>query len=134
MLFVKRVIFYFWNIPFIRFLFVGGINTLFGYGVFSLMIYLGFHYTISALLATVAGIIFNFHTVGSIVFKDRRYSLFARFILVYFTGYGLNVFGIYFLMKYFNNEYVSAAIIVMPLAVIMFCLNRFFVFKRSYSC
>ena len=119
-----------WESRFIRFLFIGGLNTLFGYGVFSLMIYLGLHYTLSALLSTIAGIIFNFHTVGSIVFNDRRYSLLARFILVYFTGYGLNVIGICFLMKYIDNTYISAAILVMPLAVIMFCLNRKFVFRK----
>ena len=122
-----------WESRFIRFLFIGGLNTLFGYGVFSLMIYLGLHYTLSALLSTIAGIIFNFHTVGSIVFNDRRYSLLARFILVYFIGYGLNVFGIHFLMKYFNNEYISAAILVMPLAVIMFSLHRKFVFRKRIN-
>ena len=130
MIFIKRIFYYFWNISFIRFLFVGGINTLFGYGIFSLMVYLSLNYILAALLATIAGIIFNFHTVGSIVFNDRRYSLLARFILVYFTGYGLNVIGICFLMKYIDNTYISAAILVMPLAVIMFCLNRMFVFRK----
>ena len=131
--FIVSIIRRFWENRFIRFLFVGGINTLFGYGIFSLMVYLGLNYILAALLATIAGIIFNFHTVGSIVFNDRRYSLLARFILVYFTGYGLNVFGIHFLMKYIDNTYISAAILVMPLAVIMFSLHRKFVFRKRIN-
>jgi len=34
---------------FIRFLLVGGVNTLFGYGVFVSLIYIGLHYSLAAL-------------------------------------------------------------------------------------
>ncbi|MHC5824813.1 MAG: GtrA family protein, partial [Nostoc sp.] len=42
---------------FIRFLIVGGINTLFGYSLFALLILLNFHYEIAALISTACGIL-----------------------------------------------------------------------------
>ncbi|MFM6404510.1 MAG: GtrA family protein, partial [Microcystis sp.] len=65
---------------FVRFLLVGVINTLFGYSVFALMICLGLDYRYSLLIATICGVLFNFKTIGGIVFKDQNNRLLARFI------------------------------------------------------
>ena len=45
---------------FIKFIFVGCLNTLFGYGVFAICNFMGFHYTLSTLTATILGVLFNF--------------------------------------------------------------------------
>ena len=61
---------------FIRFLLVGGVKTLFGYGVFFSLIYIGLHYSLAALLGTILGILFNFQTVGRLVFDGYHHGLF----------------------------------------------------------
>jgi len=45
------------NIKFIRFFIIGLINTLFGYLMFALFIFLNFHYSIAVLLATILGVL-----------------------------------------------------------------------------
>ena len=118
-----------WAIPFLRFLVVGGINTVFGYTVFAIFILLQLHYVIAALLAQICGILFNFKTTGTIVFKNRNNRLILRFFGVYLITYLLGI-G---LLKVFDmhnvNILVAAAIGVLPMAVVSFLLMRKFVFK-----
>lgn len=113
---------------FIKFLFVGGINTAFGYGIFALLLFLKFHYSAAALLSTVAGILFNFKTTGTIVFKNHDNSLIFRFFAAYGIIYGLNILG----LKLFDiiefNLYGAGFILLLPMAIVSFILMKKFVF------
>ena len=120
-----------WAIPFLRFLVVGGINTLFSYAVYALLILLGLHYVLAALIATICGILFNFKTTGTLVFKNKDNRLILRFFAVYSFTYLINI-G---LLKLFDiagvGSLVAGAIIVLPLAIVSFlktCLksSRYF--------
>jgi len=73
----------------IAFIIIGVINTLFGYGIYALFVYLGFHYALAAFFATCAGILFNFKTIGKFVFKNSDKKLFLNFVGVYFILYFL---------------------------------------------
>ena len=118
-----------WAIQFLRFLIVGGINTLFGYGVFALFILLHVHYTIAALLGQICGVLFNFKTYGTLVFKNKNNRLILRFIGVYVITYLLSI-GV---LKIFNiygvNNLIAGAIMTLPISLIGFLLNRRFVFR-----
>jgi putative flippase GtrA len=118
------------NQPFIRYLLVGGINTIFGYGLFAFFIYLNLHYSLASLLSTILGVLFNFKTTGKLVFKSSDNRLIVRFFAVYGMVYVVNV-G---LLKGFQwlglNFYIAGAILVLPLAVLSYVLNRRFVFKK----
>ena len=78
---------------FVRFLLVGGLNTAFGYGIFAAMILLGVWYPVAAAVSTVLGILFNFKTTGTLVFRspDGSRSTLVRFLAVYGTNYVLGV-------------------------------------------
>ena len=121
------------NIRFIRFLFVGGINTLFGYGVYSLLIVFGLHYSISLFIATAIGVLFNFKTTGIFVFKNKDNWLIIRFIAVYAVVYCVNVLAISGLKKVGANEYTAGAIMLLPVAVLSYFLNSLFVFQKLRS-
>lgn len=116
--------------PFIRFLFVGGINTLFGYGLFAFFIYLNLHYSVASLLSTVIGVLFNFKTTGKLVFKSSDNRLIVRFFGVYGIVYVVNIM----FLKGFNwlglNLYIAGAILILPQAILSFMLNRKFVFRK----
>lgn len=118
------------NIRFIRFLFVGGVNTLFGYGVYSLLIFIGLHYSISLCVSTVAGVLFNFKTTGFFVFQNNDNSRIIRFIMVYAVLYVINIVLIALLKMLGANEYTAGAIIIFPSALLSFLLNSVFVFHK----
>src|ERR1700681_3661511 len=76
---------------FIKFIFVGVLNTLFGYLTFSLLIFLGLHYYLAFFLATCVGILFNFKTFGTLVFNNSEKKLLVKFIAVYLVVYLINI-------------------------------------------
>ena len=114
--------------PELRFLLVGGLNTAFGYAVFSLFIWLGLGHPAAIALATVIGVAFNFQSTGRLVFGGAPLSRLGRFIAVYVFTYGLNVAGVSALLRLDLNVYLANAIVVLPLAVITYMLQRKFVF------
>lgn len=113
---------------FIKFLMVGALNTAFGYIIFALFIFLKFHYSLAILFATILGIVFNFKTTGSIVFKNNDNKLIFRFFAVYFITYILNTALIKLFTMINFNLYYAGIIILLPMAVISFVLMKKFVF------
>jgi len=120
-----------WQSSFLRFLLIGAVNTVFGYSVFYLISYFGIYYSIALLIATLAGIVFNFFTTGRIVFLNTRISLLPKFVLVYIFTYVVNVTCISILKQYIQEVYIIQAILAIPMAVLSFTLNRIFVFVRN---
>ncbi|ANN69100.1 GtrA family protein [Bordetella bronchialis] len=116
---------------FFRFLAVGLLNTAFGYGCYVLLVYFGCHYTIAYLVATVLGILFNFKTIGKLVFRSNDNRLLFRFISVYGVVYGVNVSGVKALSLIGLGPYASAAMMLLPAAAISYHLNKRFVFRND---
>jgi len=116
-------------IQLLRFLVVGGLNTVFGYSLFAAFTYLGMAYPAAIGLATVGGVLFNFQSIGRLVFNGAPRSRFVRFVCVYVVIYLLNLGGVRLLLGLGANIYVANAIILIPLSVIAFVLNRRFVFN-----
>lgn len=113
-----------------KFILVGVLNTLIGYSLFAIFLYMGLVYPLAVFLATVLGVIFNFKTIGFLVFGHQGYSKLRHFILVYVFLYFLNVFGLWFFEQIgLDNKYISSAILLAPLALISFVLNKKYVFK-----
>ncbi|WP_442941738.1 GtrA family protein [Nostoc sp.] len=115
---------------FIRFLIVGGINTLFGYSIFIMLILLNFRYEIAVLISTMCGVLFNFKTIGTFVFKNKNNKLIFKFILVYAMIYFLQLFFLKQLLSYKINLFVAEALILLPLALVSYTLNKIFVFSK----
>ena len=115
----------------VKFLLVGIMNTAFGYGLFALFIYLGLYYPLAVLFSTILGVLFNFKTIGKLVFGSSDNGLIFRFILVYIITYFLNIFFLW-LFKWlgFDNMYINGFLLLIPLAAVSFLLNKFFVFRR----
>jgi putative flippase GtrA len=116
---------------FVRFLAIGLINTLVGYGCFALLLCLGLHYAIALLIATIFGVLFNFKSIGVGVFQSHDNYLIFRFVAVYGVIYSINVLGIKTLLLLKLGPYVSGAILILPMAILAFILNRRFVFDHE---
>lgn len=122
---IRRVV----NAQFVKFLLVGFLNTLFGYSVFALLLFVGVHYAAALFFATFFGILFNFKTTGILVFRSRDNRLVFRFFAVYGVCYGINL-GVLTLLKALPiSLYHLQGILVLPMAFLSFTLNKRFVFK-----
>jgi putative flippase GtrA len=117
------------DVQLVKFLIVGGINTLFGYLIFAFFIFINFHYSLAALISTIAGIIFNFNTTGRLVFNNRNNRLIFRFFGVYLIIYGLNILFLKLLGSMQMSMFIAGAVIILPVAVIAFLLNKYLVFN-----
>lgn len=116
---------------FIRFLLVGGLNTVFSYSLFALLIWLGLPYPLAIGLATVAGVAFNFQSTGRLVFGAAPLGRLGRFIAAYAFTYVLNVAMVAGLLQLGLNVYLANAAVILPLAMLTYMLQRSFVFPSS---
>ena len=116
------------RILFIKFIVVGGINTVFGYGVYWGLLQLDFHFAIATFFSTVLGTIFNFFTTGRLVFKSK--GSFYKFVFVYGFLYLISTGGIAFIHNFDISYEIAGLIIIIPRAVIAFLLNKNWVFKE----
>ena len=122
------------NIKFIegyKYLFIGAINTVFGYGVFSLFIFFDYHYSVAVLVATILGVLFNFFSYGIFVFNNHSNRLIIRFAFVYVILYFVNVLLLYLSNFVINDLYISGAILAPLMALLGYILNKRFVWKSS---
>lgn len=118
------------NNKLIKFILVGILNTAFGYSLFALFIFLNIHYSLAVFLSTVLGVLFNFKTIGKLVFDSHDNSLIFRFIAVYVLLYLINISCLWFFkISGFENMYINGFVLLVPLALISFVLNRKYVFK-----
>ena len=120
----------------IRFLIVGGINTVVGYALFALLQitigdvigYLGslyLSYAISVTLAFVLHRRFTFRVTGTVV------ADFVRFVGVYVVSLGLNTIALPLLVEVAHlDPLVAQAICVVITTVISYVGHKWFSFRR----
>lgn len=119
---------------FIRFVFVAGLNTAFGWCVFALLRFLlGFTpledpYMLAAFLGTIISVLFNFKTYGTIVFKNGDNKLIFRFLIVCAITYFINIFGIKILENVGVDNYIASAIMCVPVGLLNFLFNKVFTY------
>jgi len=113
----------------VRFFIVSGINTAFGYGLFALLIFLGVIYPIALFIGTIAGILFNFKTIGVLVFENPNNKLIFKFFGVYGIVYLFNLGGLTLLKHFGVDSYTGGALLLIPAGLLAFFLNKIFVFN-----
>jgi putative flippase GtrA len=116
---------------FARYIAVGLLNTAVGFSLYAIFIFSGLHYSLAVLLSTIMGVLFNFKTIGKIVFKNSGNHLLLRFIGVYTVTYFLNVMGLRIFDYFKIDMYLAGALILIPLAIISFILHKTFVFRTK---
>lgn len=115
---------------FVKFVLVGVVNTAFGYALFALFYLLLGSHQLAITLATMCGVVFNFHSTGRLVFRSRRLSALLPFVAGYAAVWLVNMLLL--------NELTALAIsplagqtLALPLIVLLsFTINRYLVFGR----
>lgn len=118
------------NNTFVRFLIAGGVNTLFGFLVYSIAILSDLQVWQALLAGILAGLVFNFVTTGRYVFRDltvRRFFRFAgAYVLIYLANLGLVVL----LSEWIDSAILIQGIITIPMALGSYLLMSKFVFRN----
>lgn len=113
----------------VLFFLIGGVNTLCGYGLYAFLLFIHLHYALASFLGTVGGVLFNFKTTGTIVFKNHDNKLLFRFVAVYCVTYAVNVGCLRIFALYNANMYIAGLVLVVPVALLSYTLLKKFVFR-----
>jgi putative flippase GtrA len=117
----------------IRFLAVGGLNTLFGYCLFALQIWLGVPPEIAILIGNIVGPLFNYVTYGKLAFSQKlgRHNL-PRYVANYAVFYLINIALLrLFLETTHMSAYLAQLILTPFLALGQYFSLRYFVFRKT---
>jgi putative flippase GtrA len=126
-LFVQRLL----SLQFVRFLLVGGLNTLFGYGLFAGLYIFSHQRQGSLVVATVIGAVFNFFTTGRLVFANRGYRMLIPFVLGYAVVLGANMVLLEVLARLGAPTLIAQAIALPAMVVLSYLINRYAVFADA---
>lgn len=117
-----------------RFLAAGGVNTLFGFAVYSIFIITGMPVWFALLAGMLFGTVFNFFTTGGYAFRELSLFRFPRFVICHLLIYGINLMLIDLVSVWLNNKVLSQAILIFPMAMLSyFLMMRFVFFTKNYS-
>lgn len=109
---------------FVKFLFVGVLNTAFGflaYAFFLRVVHLPWQWALA--VSYIFGVLWNFMTHGKIVFLTQGLRRLPLYILAYVAIYTTNKLALYVLIDDFGiSDLWAQAIMVLPMAMVAFVL------------
>ena len=120
----------------IRFLLVGVLNTIFGYGIYALLVYFNVNIYIANVISTVLGELHSylwnrFYTFKS---KDKATKEILRFITVYLISFGIsNLILFVFVTKMGINKYLGGLFNLICTTLISWFGHKYFSFKGDKS-
>ncbi len=117
------------GVLFARFVGVGLLNTAFGYGVFAALVLAGGWPGAALVVATVAGVAFNFQTTRRLVFRTDGRGRVVRFVLVYVAILAINWAALRITRGFGVPDIEAQAALALPMAAMSFVFQRAFVFN-----
>ncbi len=113
----------------LRFVLVGGFNTLVGYLIYAFLVAVGLVPEFALGTATVVGAIFNYFSTGGIVFGHRSLSRLPHFLAVYLALYVLNALALRWLINVGLSPFISQAVLLPVVASASFLCFRHLIFR-----
>ena len=116
-----------------KFLGVGVLNTLFGYSIYAGLVFVEIPYLVALLIATFVGVIFNYFSIGRLVFKAAGgWFVFGKFIMAYTIVYLLNAALLAHLTESeYLNAYLAQAACIFPSVAVSWLLMNHWVYKNG---
>lgn len=112
---------------------VGGLNTLFGFSIYSLLALSDLSTLVVLITSNVAAMAFNFATTGGLVFRDMSLARVPPFLVSYGVVLVIYLKLIEWLSPICGGRIWAMAIIVLPMAVFTYLLQTTFVFKSKVN-
>ncbi len=116
---------------FVKFILVGIINTIFGYGLWAILISVGIHYALAVILSTIIAVLFNFKTTGCIVFKNNNNKLLWKFFQMYIVTTFLSILVLKCAKMLNINLYLAGFFLTGIIAIITFIVQKYYVFRKN---
>ncbi len=91
------------------------------------------HYSLAILIGTILGVLFNFKTIGAIVFREKNNTLIFRFFGVYGVIYLGNISGLKLFTLMGISNYIGGAAMLVPMGLLSYLLNKHFVFNKNFD-
>ncbi len=117
----------------IRFVIVGLLNTLVGYGIYALLVFIGLNYLISNTVATIIGVIHSYIWNRLYTFKSNNNvkKEIPKFISVYLISYIIGMITLYVFKDIFNiSPYIAGLLNLVITTLISFFGHKYFSFRR----
>lgn len=116
-----------------KFVAVGILNSIVGYSIYAMLILLDVPYLVALFVATVAGVIFNYFSIGRLVFRVKGgASVFTKFIVAYVAVYSINALSLDILVRNFQVSPYIGQVSCMPLSVFTsWLLMSYWVYKND---
>lgn len=118
----------------IRFLLVGGLNTIVGYGSYSILLLFQMNYLVANTFSTIIGIIHSYIWNRNFTFKSKEKALheIIKFVLVYALSYILGMILLYFVVQKFGcNEYLAGFFNLIFTTLISWFGHKYFSFAKK---
>lgn len=114
----------------LRYYQAGIVNTLFGYGCFAALVWLGLDIFVAQLISHTAGTLFNYLTYSRYAFRSETGSP-GRFVLSYAVNYLLSLGSLWALSRVVASPYVAGLLSIVAVSVINFAILKRFVFRPT---
>lgn len=115
----------------LRFLIVGGFNTILSYTVYALLVSAGLRFWVANLIALLFGISVGFFTQGRIVFGNRNPRLIFRFAVVWLCIYLVQTGLIALLVEASIDARVAGLIVLPGTVIVSFLTQKLIVFRPA---
>ena len=119
---------------FMRFIFVGVLNTIIGYSVIMVLFHIiGLTYGVSYFLSYVIGVIISFFLNRQFVFFSKNHQLheFFRFLIAFFISYTISYIFLYFFVEYqIFDENIAFFAGMVIYSTLFYLLNKHITFKQ----
>ena len=108
---------------FVKFLFVGVLNTIFGFLAYAFFLrVVGLPWQWALAVSYVVGVLWNFGTHGKIVFRTRGFGRLPLYILAYASLFFLNKLALKAAIAAGMSDLWAQALLVLPMAMVAFVL------------
>lgn len=116
---------------FLRFLLTGLVNTAVGYALFAALLLSGARPLLAVAMATALGALFNFLSIGIVVFRNADVMLLPRFLAVYVVQCCVNSAALSALAAIGVGPLIGQLLLLPPLAIGTFLAMRSMVFRTA---
>jgi len=113
-----------------RYYAVGVINTIFGYGIYSLLIFMGLTMYMAQAIGHIIGVSFNYFSYSKHVFQNTPASK-SRFLVSYVLNYFIGLASITLSAQVSSSPYATGLYATLIISLTNFFILSRFVFPRN---
>lgn len=133
---MKKLWIKFNNSHFLKFVFVGGLNTAIGYGVFAGLVLLNVYYVLASIIGHVVGVTNSYFWNKYFTFRKpgKNFREILRFIGVYTVHYAIGLGGLVLLVEIVKlHPLVGQAMVLVITTLVSFFGHKYWTFRHAHS-